>query len=106
MCVQVIHSELDYRLSISEGMSAFNVLQSRGVPSKLLVFTDENHVSCSNHISFTLHPLPCRHLPRASLFSGTNKLTDSSQWVLKPENSLVWHREVLGWINQYTGIET
>lgn len=27
------------------------------------------------------------------------------QWVLKPENSLVWHREVLGWINKYTGIE-
>jgi hypothetical protein len=24
--------------------------------------------------------------------------------VLKPENSLVWHREVLGWINKYSGI--
>lgn len=45
MCAQVIHSELDYRLPISEGLAAFNVLQSRGVPSKLLVFTDENHVS-------------------------------------------------------------
>jgi hypothetical protein len=45
-CVQVIHSELDYRLTISEGVAAFNVLQTRGVPSKFLVFTDENHVSC------------------------------------------------------------
>jgi hypothetical protein len=27
------------------------------------------------------------------------------QWVLKPENSLVWHNEVLGWINKYSGIE-
>lgn len=27
------------------------------------------------------------------------------QWVLKHENSLVWHREVLGWINKYSGIE-
>lgn len=27
------------------------------------------------------------------------------QWVLKPENSLVWHREVLAWINKYSGIE-
>ena len=27
------------------------------------------------------------------------------KWVLKPENSLVWHREVLGWINKYSGIE-
>jgi hypothetical protein len=43
--VQVIHSELDYRLPMSEGLAMFNVLQARGVPSKLLVFPDENHVS-------------------------------------------------------------
>jgi hypothetical protein len=24
---------------------------------------------------------------------------------LKPENSLVWHREVLAWINKYSGIK-
>lgn len=44
---QIIHSELDYRLPVTEGLAAFNVLQSRGVPSKLLVFPDENHVSTS-----------------------------------------------------------
>ncbi|KAI0878949.1 prolyl oligopeptidase [Hypoxylon argillaceum] len=66
----VIHSELDYRLPISEGLAAFNALQSRGVPSKFLTFPDENH------------------------------------WVIKPENSLVWHKEVLGWINKYTGLDT
>ncbi|KAK4129285.1 hypothetical protein N657DRAFT_609457 [Parathielavia appendiculata] len=65
----IIHSELDYRLPITEGLAAFNVLQARKVPSKLLVFPDENH------------------------------------WVLKPENSLVWHREVLAWINKYSGID-
>jgi len=65
----IIHSELDYRLPISEGLAPFNVLQSKGIPSKLLVFPDENH------------------------------------WVLKPENSLIWHKEVLGWINKYSGIE-
>jgi hypothetical protein len=27
------------------------------------------------------------------------------EWVLKPENSLVWHREVLAWINKYTGLD-
>lgn len=64
----VIHSELDYRLPMSEGVAMFNVLQARGVPSKLVMFPDENH------------------------------------WVLKPENSLVWHREVLGWINKYSGV--
>ena len=26
------------------------------------------------------------------------------KWVLKHENSLVWHREVLGWINKFSGI--
>jgi len=25
--------------------------------------------------------------------------------VLKSENSLLWHKEVLGWINKYSGIE-
>lgn len=41
----IVHSELDYRLPISEGLTPFNILQSRGIPSKLLVFPDENHVS-------------------------------------------------------------
>ncbi|KAI6511779.1 hypothetical protein MCOR14_008601 [Pyricularia oryzae] len=65
----IIHNELDYRLTIGEGLSAFNVLQSRGVPSRFLMFPDENH------------------------------------WVLKPENSLLWHQEVLGWINKYSGVD-
>ena len=30
---------------------------------------------------------------------------DENHWVLKPENSLVWHREVLGWINKFSGLE-
>ncbi len=25
-------------------------------------------------------------------------------WVLKPENSLVWHKTVFDWINHYSGI--
>lgn len=65
----IIHSELDYRLPVTEGLAAFNVLQAKKVPSKLLVFPDENH------------------------------------WVLKPENSLVWHREVISWINKWSGVE-
>ncbi|KAM0286965.1 hypothetical protein ACHAQH_000649 [Verticillium albo-atrum] len=64
----VIHNELDYRLPISEGLAMFNVLQAREVPSRFLMFPDENH------------------------------------WVLKPENSLVWHKEVLAWINKYSGV--
>lgn len=64
----IIHNELDYRLSISEGLAAFNVLQMRGIDSAFLTFPDENH------------------------------------WVLNPENSLLWHRTVLNWINKYTGL--
>ncbi|EPY49542.1 serine protease [Schizosaccharomyces cryophilus OY26] len=61
----VIHSSKDYRLTESEGISTFNALQYKKIPSKLLVFEDENH------------------------------------WVLKPENSLRWHHEVLSWITQH-----
>lgn len=24
--------------------------------------------------------------------------------VVKPENSLVWHQQVLGWLNRYSGV--
>ncbi|KAL2369803.1 dipeptidyl-peptidase 5 [Blastomyces gilchristii SLH14081] len=65
----VIHSDLDYRLAVAEGLSLFNILQERGVPSRFLNFPDENH------------------------------------WVLSKENSLVWHQQVLGWVNKYSGIE-
>jgi dipeptidyl aminopeptidase/acylaminoacyl peptidase len=64
----IVHNELDYRLPIAEGLAAFNVLQAKGVPSKFLSFSDENH------------------------------------WVLKPENSLVWHKAVLDWLNSYVGL--
>ncbi|PGH34870.1 dipeptidyl aminopeptidase [[Emmonsia] crescens] len=64
----IIHSDLDYRLPVSDGLAIFNILQERGVPSRFLNFPDENH------------------------------------WVLNKENSLVWHQQVLGWINKYSGI--
>ena len=39
----IIHSALDYRLTMNEGLSAFNVLQAKGVRSRFLTFSDENH---------------------------------------------------------------
>ncbi|KAF2001168.1 alpha/beta-hydrolase [Amniculicola lignicola CBS 123094] len=65
----IIHSELDYRLTMAEGLAAFHTLQTRGVESQFLTFPDENH------------------------------------WVLKPENSLLWHEVVLDWINGFVGLE-
>lgn len=39
----VIHGGRDYRLTESEGLSMFNVLQRQGVPSRLLYFPHESH---------------------------------------------------------------
>lgn len=64
----VIHSELDYRLPIAEGLAMFNILQQRGVESRFLTFPDENH------------------------------------WVLKEENSLVWHTVVLNFVNKFVSL--
>jgi dipeptidyl aminopeptidase/acylaminoacyl peptidase len=61
----VVHGELDYRVPVEQAIAMFTALQRRGVPSRLLVFPDENH------------------------------------WVLKPANSVRWHREVLGWLEEW-----
>jgi dipeptidyl aminopeptidase/acylaminoacyl peptidase len=39
----VVHSQLDYRLDISEGLQLFTTLQLLKVPSKMLYFPDEGH---------------------------------------------------------------
>jgi acylaminoacyl-peptidase len=62
----VIHSARDYRIPLDQGLAAFNALQRKGIPSRLLTFPDENH------------------------------------WVLKPQNSLLWHETVLDWLNEWT----
>jgi dipeptidyl aminopeptidase/acylaminoacyl peptidase len=39
----VVHSQLDYRLDVSEGFQLFDTLQLLGVPSEMLYFPDEGH---------------------------------------------------------------
>jgi dipeptidyl aminopeptidase/acylaminoacyl peptidase len=39
----VIHGEQDYRVPLVNGLSCYNVLQGKGVPSRLVYFPDENH---------------------------------------------------------------
>ena len=63
--ILVMHGELDYRVPVDQGMAAFNTAQMMGVPSKMVLFPDENH------------------------------------WILKPQNSVHWHREFFAWINQW-----
>lgn len=62
----VIHGEKDFRIPYTQGLAAFTALQRREIPSRLLVFPDENH------------------------------------WILKPANSLQWHREVFDWLGKWT----
>jgi dipeptidyl aminopeptidase/acylaminoacyl peptidase len=39
----VIHGQADRRVPVNHGIELFNTLQSKGVPSKLVYFPDENH---------------------------------------------------------------
>jgi dipeptidyl aminopeptidase/acylaminoacyl peptidase len=46
--ILIIHSEKDYRIVASQGMSAFNAAILRGIPAEYLYFPNENH--------WVLHP--------------------------------------------------
>ncbi|WP_114226533.1 MULTISPECIES: alpha/beta hydrolase family protein [Sphingomonas] len=63
----VITGEKDFRIPYTQGIAAFTALQRRDIPSRLIVFPEENH------------------------------------WVLKPQDSIQWYREVQGWMNRWTG---
>ena len=39
----VIHGQLDFRIPYAQGIAAFTALQRRGIPSRLLIFPNENH---------------------------------------------------------------
>jgi dipeptidyl aminopeptidase/acylaminoacyl peptidase len=41
--ILVVHSELDYRIPVTQGMEAFNAAILRKVPAEFLYFPDENH---------------------------------------------------------------
>ncbi len=39
----ILHGEMDYRVPYGNGLELYGVLQAMGVPSRLVVFPDENH---------------------------------------------------------------
>lgn len=39
----VIHGEKDFRIPYTQGLAAFTALQRRNIPSRLVIFPDENH---------------------------------------------------------------
>ncbi len=48
----ILHGELDYRVPYGQGLALYGILQSMRVPSRLVVFPNENHwiLSPQNHI--------------------------------------------------------
>jgi len=51
----VIHSGKDFRIPLTQGLSAFTALQRRGIPSEFLTFPDENHWVLKPHNSVQWH---------------------------------------------------
>lgn len=41
--IMISHGEYDYRILASQGMMAFNAAQIKGIPSRMLIYPDENH---------------------------------------------------------------
>jgi acylaminoacyl-peptidase len=39
----IIHGEKDFRVPYDQGIAAFTALQRKGIPSRLLIFPNENH---------------------------------------------------------------
>ncbi|MBN2103975.1 S9 family peptidase [bacterium] len=60
----VIHGQKDYRLPVSQGIAAFNVLQRKGIPSWFLYFPDENHWVLKPHNSIQWHETVLEWLDR------------------------------------------
>ena len=51
----VIHGEKDFRVVYTQGLATYTALQRKGIPSKLLVFPDENHWVLKPHNSILWH---------------------------------------------------
>ena len=51
----IIHSDLDFRCAINNGLAAFNVCQGKGIASKFLNFTDEGQLLMGREHSLRWH---------------------------------------------------
>lgn len=41
--IMITHGELDYRILASQGMMAFNAAKLKGIPTRMLIYPNENH---------------------------------------------------------------
>lgn len=63
----IIHGENDYRVVVTQGLELYGVLKGKGIPARLIYYTNENH------------------------------------WILHPQNSIYWYKEVHDWLKRYLG---
>ncbi|CAO3690587.1 unnamed protein product [Rhizopus stolonifer] len=79
-----------------EKYSPANFVQHWKTPTLLIHGGRDFRLTLGESLSaFTV--LQKRNIPSRLLY-----FPDENHWVLKPANSLRWHKEVLDWINQYT----
>lgn len=60
----VVHGQSDLRVPVNHGLELYHTLLVKGVPSRFVYYTNENH------------------------------------WVLKPQNSVFWYRQVKQWFDE------
>lgn len=51
----IVHSDLDYRVPVTEGIAAFNTCQALGIESRFINFPDENHFVLKEENSLQWH---------------------------------------------------
>ena len=77
----VIHNGKDYRLSIADGLAAFNVLQAKGVPSRFLTAPDENHWTLNEENSRVWHTVV---LNWANKYAGLAPYREDESMIIEP----------------------
>jgi len=82
----VIHNGKDYRLSIAEGLAAFNVLQVKGVPSRFLTAPDENHWTLKEENSRVWHTVV---LNWANKYAGLTPYREDERTIIEPDEPFV-----------------
>ena len=72
----IIHGGKDYRVPLTEGLSAFTALQLRGIPSEFLYLYEENHwvLKAENQVKWF-----------DEVFKFFDKYTDSNEYEFTKE---------------------
>ena len=79
----IMHGGKDYSVPLTEGLSAFTSLKLVPLTEGLSAFTS---------------------LKLKGIDSKLVYFPKENHWVLKPENQIIWFREIIDWFNKYVSI--